>query len=280
MTSVPNQLKQFDPQGQYNLVNGMTGQQLTENHGRPILFNGHHNAHSSFIFKQVSAGWYIIINGRTRGVFDVESESPHPGAKVLFWSEHGNANQQWQFITTDRPDHYLVKAKHSGLFLGYQNDTIVQTAFVPNAMYQIWHITPAELRAGINYIPNQAYTITSVGTGERIVTESSRAVVRNTNEKSLWNLHETIEGYFYLYHVGDNLMLDVERELIEDGAELCVWKTNSRPNQQFKFVATNNPTQFLIQVKHSGKYLTAHNGKLCQFGHNGQANQLWVVNFA
>jgi hypothetical protein len=268
--------KQFHPNQQLNLVNGMNGLKLTELNNQTILTSGQHNSHSAFHFQPYS-NYYAIVNTRTGSALDVAEASLQSGHRVVFWGLHGNDNQLWQFITTDKPDHYLIKAKHSGLYLSVQNDTLVQTSFVPNAMYQIWHITQALRVSGLVYIPNQQYYIKSASTGENVVIENGRALVKNA--KDFFQLHETFDDYYYLYSVSANFMLDVERASLEDGAECCVFKTHSNANQQFKLVDTNVPNQYLIQAKHSDKYLTAHNGKLCQFGYTGQPNQLWFVSF-
>jgi hypothetical protein len=268
-------VQKFDSETQYNIFNGMTGFKLTERNGLTSA-PGACDTHSAFSLLETGHGYFQILNGKTNAVIDVYGAAKHNLATIFLFQYHGGDNQQWEILPTDRKDHFKIKSKDSGFYLSWVDHMVVQEYNVTNSMSQIWHIVPATNRCGLVHRVSLTYTIKSK-TGGFLGAVNGFAVMSTENNK--WTLHETKDDNFYCYNQGVNLMLDVEKESMDDGALLCLWKTNSKPNQQFKFIETGQVNEFKIQAQISGKYLSCRDGNVCQYGHNGSDNQIWIVTY-
>jgi poly(3-hydroxybutyrate) depolymerase len=64
--------------------------------------------------------WYVLVNRNSGKALDVYNLATNDGARIIQWTRHDGANQQWQFVDSGE-GYYRLKSKHSGKVLDVSN---------------------------------------------------------------------------------------------------------------------------------------------------------------
>ena len=171
-------------------------------------------------------------------VLDVSGGSQDDGANAQQWSWTG-VNQQHWYIHDCGNGTYALEAKHSGKFLdltggGTGDGTNVQQyGFISNDNpSQKWVITPCELYGG---------------------------------------KRDVDDGWWYIRAAADpNYTLDISCAATGNGENLQIWSWDRVPQQQFRFIKSDNDETYRIEARHSGRVLDVASGSRFQGANIGQ----------
>ncbi|MGN9908768.1 non-reducing end alpha-L-arabinofuranosidase family hydrolase [Phytohabitans sp. LJ34] len=67
-----------------------------------------------------TTAWYVLVNRNSGKAVDVNGAATTDGARIIQWSRHDQANQQWQFVDSGG-GYYRIRSRHSGKVLDVSN---------------------------------------------------------------------------------------------------------------------------------------------------------------
>ncbi len=63
------------------------------------------------------SAWYVLLSRNSGKALDVYNLATNDGGRIIQWSRHDQANQQWQFVDSGGGYYYRIRSRHSSKVL-------------------------------------------------------------------------------------------------------------------------------------------------------------------
>ena len=243
--------------------------------------------------KLSSNGVYsLAVGADSNKVIEVAGSSTANGARVDIWN-NGNVPAQKFNIELIEEKYYKITARHTGKSLTAKNGKVEEGTPIVQEDYkgldtQKWIIRDSKVNGlVISLLANPELSITvegSIENGANIIlskTENSANQMLyffNKNEQE-----RTVKNGVYSLAVGadSNKVIEVAGSSKEDNAKVDIWNNGNVPAQ--KFNVEYKEGYYKITARHTGKSLTAKNGKIeeetqiVQEDYKGLDTQKWII---
>ena len=243
--------------------------------------------------KLSSNGVYsLAVGADSNKVIEVAGSSTANGARVDIWN-NGNVPAQKFNIELIEEKYYKITARHTGKSLTAKNGKVEEGTPIVQEDYkgldtQKWIIRDSKVNGlVISLLANPELSITvegSIENGANIIlskTENSANQMLyffNKNEQE-----RTVKNGVYSLAVGadSNKVLEVAGSSTANGSRVDIWNNGNVPAQ--KFNVEYKEGYYKITARHTGKSLTAKNGKIeegtqiVQEDYKGLDTQKWII---
>ena len=243
--------------------------------------------------KLSSNGVYTLAVGAdSNKVIEVAGSSTANGARVDIWN-NGNVPAQKFNIELIEEKYYKITARHTGKSLTAKNGKVEEGTQIVQEDYkgldtQKWIIRDSKVNGlVISLLANPELSITvegSIENGANIIlskTENSANQMLyffNKNEQE-----RTVKNGVYSLAVGadSNKVIEVAGSSTANGSRVDIWNNGNVPAQ--KFNVEYKEGYYKITARHTGKSLTAKNGKIeegtqiVQEDYKGLDTQKWII---
>ena len=242
--------------------------------------------------KLSSDGVYsLAVGADSNKVIEVAGSSTENGARVDIWN-NGNVPAQ-KFNVEYKEGYYKITARHSGKSLTAKNGRLEEGTEIVQEDYkgldtQKWIIRDSKVNGlVISLLANPALSITVEGNienGSNIILGKTE----NSNNQMLYFLNKneqerTAKNGVYSLAVGvdSNKVIEVAGSSTENGARVDIWNNGEVPAQKFNVEYKDG--YYKITARHSGKSLTAKDGrleegtKIVQEDYKGLDSQKWII---
>ena len=207
------------------------------------------NLQKQFDLEYDGNGYYIIKNKNSNKVLDVQNGGTSNGTNVWQYEENGSDAQKW-VIQKNTNGSYSIISKLNGLYLDIQNGNIANGGNV-------------QVYEGNGSVAQQFYFI------------------------KITKPQETLEDGTYRIAMfsNQNIGLDIDAGLKDNGANVLLWEWYEENNIQKKFNIKYDETDgyYTITNVNSGKLLDTENGgntngtNVWQYEENGTSSQKWKI---
>ena len=243
--------------------------------------------------KLSSNGVYTLAVGAdSNKVIEVAGSSTANGAIVDIWN-NGNVPAQKFNIELIEGKYYKITARHTGKSLTAKNGKLEEGTKIVQEDYkgldtQKWIIRDSKVNGlVISLLANPELSITVEGN-----IENGSNIILSKNENSdnqmlyFFNKNEqerTVKNGVYSLAVGadSNKVIEVAGSSTANGSRVDIWNNGNVPAQ--KFNVEYKEGYYKITARHTGKSLTAKNGKLeeetqiVQEDYKGLDTQKWII---
>jgi len=243
--------------------------------------------------KLSSNGVYsLAVGADSNKVIEVAGSSTANGARVDIWN-NGNVPAQKFNIELIEEKYYKITARHTGKSLTAKNGKVEEGTPIVQEDYkgldtQKWIIRDSKVNGlVISLLANPELSITvegSIENGANIIlskTENSANQMLyffNKNEQE-----RTVKNGVYSLAVGadSNKVIEVAGSSTANGSRVDIWNNGNVPAQ--KFNVEYKEGYYKITARHTGKSLTAKNGKIeeetqiVQEDYKGLDTQKWII---
>ncbi len=243
--------------------------------------------------KLSSNGVYsLAVGADSNKVIEVAGSSTANGARVDIWN-NGNVPAQKFNIELIEEKYYKITARHTGKSLTAKNGKVEEGTPIVQEDYkgldtQKWIIRDSKVNGlVISLLANPELSITvegSIENGTNIIlskTENSANQMLyffNKNEQE-----RTVKNGVYSLAVGadSNKVIEVAGSSTANGSRVDIWNNGNVPAQ--KFNVEYKEGYYKITARHTGKSLTAKNGKIeeetqiVQEDYKGLDTQKWII---
>ena len=221
----------------------------------------------------------IALSSNTGVLFDIAGCSQNAGANTDLWSSNGGSNQKFVLVK-DSAGYYSIVSVNSGQALDVSGESPVACANVlqwtqKNAANQRWAIRAlgGNKYKFISKLSGMAMAATKAASGANLQVYLDRNAPTQT-----FVLKETSFITDGIYSVdmrkSINQVLDVPGENMNNNVQVGTWSYNTGLNEKFQIVNKGNNV-YTLQVAHSGKFLTAQDGKVVQASGGTANTQKW-----
>ena len=243
--------------------------------------------------KLSSNGVYsLAVGADSNKVIEVAGSSTANGARVDIWN-NGNVPAQKFNIELIEEKYYKITARHTGKSLTAKNGKVEEGTPIVQEDYkgldtQKWIIRDSKVNGlVISLLANPELSITvegSIENGTNIIlskTENSANQMLyffNKNEQE-----RTVKNGVYSLAVGadSNKVIEVAGSSTANGSRVDIWNNGNVPAQEFNVEYKEG--YYKITARHTGKSLTAKNGKIeeetqiVQEDYKGLDTQKWII---